>query len=84
VAEESVASVKRALYVDPDLVLAHHALGNLALRQERFKDAARHFANTLVLLTRYDADDVLPHSDGLAAGRLREIVQSAMLMETSV
>jgi chemotaxis protein methyltransferase CheR len=84
VAEESVASFKRALYVDPDLVLAHHALGNLALRQERLKDAARHFANTLVLLTRYDADDVLPHSDGLAAGRLREIVQSAMLMETSV
>ncbi|MGB8355755.1 MAG: CheR family methyltransferase, partial [Chthoniobacteraceae bacterium] len=81
--DESAASLKQALYLDPDFVLAHYALGNLALRQHRPEESTRHFSNVLVLLNRYGADDVLPQSDGLAAGRLREMVQSTMSMEAT-
>lgn len=79
--EESTASLKRALYLDPGFVLAHYAMGNLALRQRRFEEASRCFTNVLSLLDRHAADDLLPQSDGLAAGRLREMIQSAISME---
>lgn len=75
-AEEAVASLHRALYLDPEFVLAHYALGNHKLRQRKFKEAGKHFTNALVLLAGYQRDAVLPHSDGLAAGRLREIIES--------
>lgn len=79
--EEAVASLKRALYLDPDFVLAYFALGNLALRQRRFKEADKQFTNVLTLLKRYQNDEVLPLADGLAAGRLKEMIQSTMAME---
>jgi chemotaxis protein methyltransferase CheR len=79
--QEVVPSLKRALYLAPNFVLAHYALGNLALRQRNFKEAGRHFANVLALLDAYKPNDVLPDSDGLAAGRLREMVESAQLLE---
>jgi chemotaxis protein methyltransferase CheR len=79
--EEGVAALKRALYLDPDFVLAHFALGNLALRQKNFKEADKHFTNVLGLLADYQFNEVLSQSDGLAAGRLKEMVVSAMSME---
>jgi len=82
--EEAVAALKRALYLDPDCVVAHFALGNLALRQQRGKAAAKHFTNALTLLKRYRDDEVLPQSDGLVAGRFRELIQSTMSMETPI
>jgi chemotaxis protein methyltransferase CheR len=81
VTEEGVAALKRALYLDPDFVLAHFALGNLALQRKNFKEADKHFTNVLGLLADYQPNDVLPQSDGLAAGRLKEMVESAMSME---
>ncbi len=80
-AEERIAALRRALYLDPNFVLAHFALGNFARQQGNFKEADKHFANVLGLLADYQSGDVLPQSDGLAAGRLKEMVESAMAME---
>jgi chemotaxis protein methyltransferase CheR len=80
-AEERIAALKRALYLDPNFVLAHFALGNFALQQRNFKEADKHFSNVLGLLADYKSDDVLPQSDGLVAGRLKEMVESAISME---
>ena len=71
-------SLKRALYLDPDFVLAHFALGNLARRQSKARDAGKHFANALSLLHRLGVNATLPEADGMTAGRLREIIQSTM------
>jgi chemotaxis protein methyltransferase CheR len=80
-AEDGVASLQRALYLDPHFVLAHYALGNHKLQQRKFKAAGKHFTNALALLAGYQRDAVLPHSDGLAAGRLRELIESTKLVE---
>jgi len=69
-------ALQRTLYLEPDFVLAHFALGNLEQQQGRNHAASRHFANALSLLRRFDDDQVLPHSDGLAAGQLREMIRS--------
>jgi chemotaxis protein methyltransferase CheR len=75
---EAVAALKRALYLDPNFVLAHFALGNLAQRQGKAQDAKKSFINTLALLDGFGPDDILPEAEGLTAGRLREIARSSL------
>ena len=74
-------ALQKALYLEPTFVLAHFALANLVQQQGRPAAAARHFANALALLRRYDDNDVLPHSDGMAAGRLKQMIQSISPVE---
>jgi chemotaxis protein methyltransferase CheR len=76
VADEAIASLKRALYLSPDFVLAHFALGNLLLRQGRSRAADKHFENALTLLSGHEPEKIFPESEGMTAGRLREIIRS--------
>ena len=68
------ASLQRAVYLHPDFVLAHFALGNLARGAARNREADKHFANASHLLGSYQPEDALPESDGLTAGRLTETI----------
>ena len=72
--EEAIVSLKRALYLDQDFVLAHFALGNLALQGGNLKASGKHFNNALSLLKTYEQEEILPESEGITAGRLREII----------
>jgi chemotaxis protein methyltransferase CheR len=74
--DAAAQSLARALYLDPDFVLAHYALGNLRQSQGQRREAQRHFDNALALLRSQPADEILPESDGLTAGRLAEIIVS--------
>jgi chemotaxis protein methyltransferase CheR len=71
---KAIAALKQALYAEPQFVLGHFALGNLALKGGRVKESAKHFENVLLLLAQYDAEDIVPESEGLSAGRLREMM----------
>jgi chemotaxis protein methyltransferase CheR len=70
--DDARGSLQRALYLEPNFVLAHFALGSLARSRDKHDQADKHFANTLDLLGRLQPHDVLPESDGLTAGRLTE------------
>jgi len=72
--EQARRSFQRALYLDPSLVLAHFALGNLERRSGSNETADKHFDNALRLLHRLQPHDLLPESDGLTAGRLTETI----------
>lgn len=74
----AIRSLMRALYLDPDFVLAHFALGNLHQSQERYREAQRYFGNVLLLLRNHPPDETLQEADGLTAGRLAEIVTSLL------
>ena len=71
---EAVRAFKQALYVDPQFVLGHFSLGNLALKQGRRQESEKHFENVLLLLARCEAEDTVPESEGLSAGLLREMI----------
>lgn len=75
---EAAQSLNRALYLNPDFVLAHFALGNLHLTHGRHRAAKRHFANALALLHRCPGEETLPEADGLTAGRLIDITTAVM------
>ena len=74
---KAIRSLRRALYLDPDFVLAHFALGNLCRFHGQPGEAERHFDIALGLLSPRTDDELLPESNGLTAGRLRDIVTSA-------
>jgi len=74
--EEAAASLNKVLYLDPDFVLAHFALGNLSLLNGRYVETRKHFKNTAQLLAKYRPEEALPEADGLTAGKLSEILRS--------
>jgi chemotaxis protein methyltransferase CheR len=58
------------------MVLAHFSLGNLARIQGRSEESSKYFENTIVLLDRYQPEDMLPESDGMTAKRLRQVIEN--------
>lgn len=80
---EAGRCLQQAIYLHPDFVLAHFALGNLARGARQLREAHRHFDNTLALLNKLPADAPLPESDGLTAGRLKEVVESLFVLENA-
>ncbi len=76
--DEAMASLKRALYLDPGFVLAYFTLGTLLLRQGNTLAAKKSFENVLALLSSYEQEDMMPESEGLTAGRLREITRATL------
>lgn len=77
------ASLKKALYLDRNFVLAHFALANLSLRSGKTADARKHFGHAAEILSGYKPDDILPESDGITAGRLADIIGTFRMRETS-
>jgi chemotaxis protein methyltransferase CheR len=80
-AAEARAALQRAIFLDPDFVLAHFALGNIARGAGRAAEARKHYTNTLELLQRFPADEPLPESEGITAGRLMETVSAIVQSE---
>ena len=81
--EEAGVSLKKALYLDRNFVLAHFALANLSLRAGKTADARKHFGNVTEILSGYKPDDVIPESEGITAGRLAEIIGTFWMREVS-
>lgn len=69
-------SLTRTLYLDPEFVLAHFTLGSLCMLDKQHCEAERHFNNALALLALRPHDEILPESNGLIVGRLKDIITS--------
>ena len=76
--EIAIQSLMRALYLDPDFVLAHFSLGNLHQSQGRYREAQRYFGNVLLLLHKRPQEEILVDAEGLTAGRMVEIATSLL------
>lgn len=77
--DAAAQALRRALYLDPDFLLAHFALGSLRLMQGACAEADRHFSTALMLLRGHAQDAIFPGSEGLTAGQLTEMINSARL-----
>ena len=73
--QEAVRLLKQSLYLDHDFVLAHFQLASLVTDQI---EAKKYLKNTISLLSSLPSDAVLPGSEGLTVGRLRETAQSML------
>lgn len=75
---EAIASLRQAIFIDPDYVMGHFALGGLLLRLGNPVYAKRYFRNVLDLTKNLKNDDILPESEGLSVGFVREIIFNNM------
>ena len=82
VLEEARASLERATFLDPKLVLAHFALGNLALGAGNRDKARKHLQNALELLQEFAPEEIVPGSEGMTAGRLSEIIRQVTFLKS--
>jgi chemotaxis protein methyltransferase CheR len=80
--EEAIESLKRSIYLDPDSAPAHFILGNLAMRSGDASTGMRCFKNAQALLSTRGDEEILPESEGLTAGRFREIISATMRIGT--
>jgi chemotaxis protein methyltransferase CheR len=71
---EALLALRQAVYAEPHFVVAHFTLGNLALKHGRSKESEKHFENALLLLAQCEPEDIVPESEGLSVGRLREMI----------
>ena len=74
--EDAIAALGKVLYLDQDFILAHHALGGLYKRLGRQRESRRHLAIALELLSVGSRQEIVPGSDGMTSGRLREAVRA--------
>jgi chemotaxis protein methyltransferase CheR len=76
---EARVSLRKALYLDHNFVLAHFALANLALRLGNIAEARKHFDNISEILPHHKPDEILPESEGITARRMSEIISAIRL-----
>ena len=72
---EAGEALRRCLYLAPDYVMAHVALGGLCRRVGKPDQATRHFENARTLLRKCNVQQLIPGSEGVAAGRLLEMLE---------
>jgi len=72
--EEPIKSLRHAIYLDPDFVMAYYLLGHLTRGQGKTGESKKYFRNALGLLSSLEPGEIVPHSDGLTAERLRETI----------
>jgi len=77
---EAIASLKRAIYLDPDFVLSYYSLGNIYKQLGDAKKANRQYEIVLSILNKCSQNDIIYESDGLTAGRFKEIINSSLKM----
>jgi chemotaxis protein methyltransferase CheR len=76
-------ALNQAIYLNPEFVLAHFTLGNLAKAGGHGKEAHKHLTNALALVRRASPEEQVPESDGLTARRLEEIIMALLQAETA-
>ena len=74
--KEARAALRNALFLNPEFVMAHYALGNLALKEGKLEQANRHFRNVKNILSEVPSDLVLPEGEGRRAVDLLDAVRS--------
>ena len=67
-------ALRRVLYLQPDMIMAIYTLANLEQQQGHRREAQRHFDNAFRILSMHEDDSLIPHSEGLSAGQLRELL----------
>lgn len=73
IAEARIA-LRRVLYLEPEFVMAHYALGMLELKAADNRSGERHLDQVQRLLAALPPEQLLPGSEGLSAGQLQDLL----------
>jgi chemotaxis protein methyltransferase CheR len=74
--DEAEKSLRRALYLNRQFVLAHYYLGLSLQSRGEWRNAARSFENTLDLLGSRDDTDIFADADGITVAELKKLAMA--------
>jgi len=74
--EDSIQSLKKTIYLDPEFIPAYFTLGCIFHRHNKEPESHQYFKNALRLLDNLDKEKIILESEGMTAGRLKEIILS--------
>jgi chemotaxis protein methyltransferase CheR len=74
---EAVSTLRKAIYLEPDFVMAHVALANVFHRERKPALSARHIGNARKALRGFPPEMELPDAEGMTAGKLTEMISGA-------
>lgn len=69
-------SLRQALYLDKDLVMAHIVLGNILIKEGKIKSAMKQIDNAKSTLQRMQPQELVELSDGIMASDLLSMIDS--------
>jgi chemotaxis protein methyltransferase CheR len=72
--DEAISALKRATFLDSNFVLSYYSLGKIYRRLGNVQSANKCTTNALTILNACSQDDILYESEGLTAGRFKEII----------
>jgi chemotaxis protein methyltransferase CheR len=78
--DEASASLRRVIYLDPSLAVAHFTLGSILWRSGAVADARRCYRNALALSAGRPPQESLSLSEGETASRMAEAARSQLAL----
>jgi chemotaxis protein methyltransferase CheR len=72
----AIKSLKQAIYLDPEFIMAHFMMGMLMQQQNMPIESAKSMNSALSLLRLKNPDDEVPFSESMTASRLIETIKS--------
>ncbi|MDR3616898.1 MAG: CheR family methyltransferase [Candidatus Obscuribacterales bacterium] len=79
---EAVRSLKQALFLEPEFILAEFHLASLLLGLGKLQESRKRFQGALSLLSQYNGNELVPEGEGMTAEVLGQIIKS-LLKETA-
>jgi chemotaxis protein methyltransferase CheR len=76
--DEAIVSLRRALYINSGHISANFLLGNMLIQRGKKQAGKKYLQHVLTLLKNRPYEDILPESDGLTSGRLKDIVDATI------
>jgi len=70
-----IEELKKAVYLEPQNFLANFYLANIFRKKNDMELSQRYLANALTILSTFGKDEVLQETEGITAGRMKEIVE---------
>jgi chemotaxis protein methyltransferase CheR len=73
---DAIQNLRRALYLQPDSIIAHYLMGTVLSAEGKQRAASRQFEITMRFLVLLEDDEIVPESEGWSAACLRASVSS--------
>jgi len=75
---EAISSLQKAIFINPDFILAYYSLANNMIKNDNIKGAIKNYKNALSIMRKLDDDEIVEESEGLTVGRLKELINSSI------
>jgi len=74
--DDAIEALKKTLRLDESFILAHFNLGHLMHVKGQFEKSMQCLDEAMLLLKVLPAESIVPHSEGLTAAKLQQMIQN--------